>query len=366
MNQIAACADSGKGASLLNIKPMYIYYDGWPAIKNRNSLKQKFMMTSKLKITFAILLLHVTFLCVRAQPVTKHGQLKVTGTKLCDDQGNPVVLRGMSFGWHNFWPRFYNQDVVSWLYKDWNCSVVRAAMGVEPKKGYHEDSAFAIQKIKAVIDGAIKNGIYVIIDWHSHNINLQEAKKFFGQMAGEYGKYPNVIYELFNEPDYESWDEVKTYETEIIKEIRKYDEDNIILAGSPHWDQDIHLVADSPLTGFSNIMYTVHFYAATHKQPLRDRCNYALKKGIPIFISESAGMEASGDGPINEEEWMKWIDWAEQNKISWITWSVADKNETCSVLYPTAASNGSWTEKDLKESGIKTRALLKKFFHCEL
>lgn len=301
------------------------------------------------------------FNSLKAQPVKKYGQLQVKETQLCDAKGNPIVLRGMSFGWHNFWPRFYNQNTVGWLAKDWDCSVVRAAMGVEPKGGYKEDSTGAVQKIIAVVDGAIKAGIYVIIDWHSHNINLQEAKTFFAQMAKEYGKYPNVIYELFNEPDYEKWDEVKNYETEVINVIRKYDSDNIILAGNPHWDQDIQLVADAPLQGFSNIMYTVHFYAATHKRELRDRCDYALKKGIPIFISESAGMEASGDGPINKEEWTKWINWAEQNKISWVTWSVSDKNETCSVLYPTASSDGNWTDKDIKESGMEARALLRKY-----
>src|SRR6478672_12183745 len=295
---------------------------------------------------------------IEAQPVKNYGQLQVKGTQLCDAKGNPVVLRGMSFGWHNFWPRFYNADAVDWLYKDWNCSVVRAAMGIEPKGGYKQDSESAVQKIKAVVDGAIRSGIYVIIDWHSHNINLQEAKAFFASMAKEYGNYPNVIYELFNEPDYESWQEVKDYSEQLIEVIRKYDPDNIILLGDPHWDQDIHLVADSPLTGYSNIMYTVHFYAATHKQDLRDRCDYALKKGVPIFISESAGMEASGNGAINDEEWSKWIDWAERNKISWITWSVSDKDETCSVLYPSADSNGHWADKDLKQSGTKARALL--------
>jgi endoglucanase len=304
-----------------------------------------------------VLLLNVT----NAQPVKNHGQLQVKGTQLCDAKGNPVVLRGMSFGWHNFWPRFYNADAVDWLYKDWNCSVVRAAMGIEPKGGYKQDSESAVQKIKAVVDGAIRSGIYVIIDWHSHNINLQEAKAFFASMAKEYGNYPNVIYELFNEPDYESWQEVKDYSEQLIEVIRKYDPDNIILLGDPHWDQDIHLVADSPLTGYSNIMYTVHFYAATHKQDLRDRCDYALKKGVPIFISESAGMEASGNGAINDEEWSKWIDWAESNKISWITWSVSDKDETCSVLYPSADSNGHWADKDLKQSGTKARALLRKY-----
>jgi endoglucanase len=267
----------------------------------------------------------------------------------------------MSYGWHNFWPRFYNQQSVAWLKNDWHCSVVRAAMGIEPKGGYKEDPKAAVEKIKAVVDGAIAQGIYVIIDWHSHNINLEEAKIFFSEMAKNYGEYPNVIYEIFNEPDYESWDEVKAYSTEVIKVIRKEDPDNIILVGSPHWDQDIHLVADSPLQGLTNIMYTVHFYAATHKVDLRKRCDYALRKGIPIFISESAGMEASGDGAINEEEWLKWIAWAEEQNLSWITWSVSDKNETCSVLLPSAGSEGNWTDKDLKESGQKTRALLIKY-----
>jgi endoglucanase len=310
-----------------------------------------------LLVIFSVIVSRTVF----GQPVKVHGQLQVKGSRLCDEKGSPLVLRGMSFGWHNFWPRFYNPAAVAWLARDWNCSVVRAAMGVEPKGGYKEDPEGSVRKIKAVVDGAIKSGIYVIIDWHSHNINLAEAKTFFDQMAAEYGKYPNVIYELFNEPDQESWEDVKNYATEVIKVIRNQDPDNIILVGNPHWDQDIHLVADAPLIGFNNIMYTVHFYAATHKQELRDRCNYALNKGIPIFISESAGMEATGDGALNELEWQKWIGWAEQNKISWITWSVSDKDETCSVLYPSASSNGNWTDKDIKESGKKARALLKQY-----
>jgi endoglucanase len=310
-----------------------------------------------LLVIFSVIVSRTVF----GQPVKVHGQLQVKGSRLCDEKGSPLVLRGMSFGWHNFWPRFYNPAAVAWLARDWNCSVVRAAMGVEPKGGYKEDPEGSVRKIKAVVDGAMKSGIYVIIDWHSHNINLAEAKTFFDQMAAEYGKYPNVIYELFNEPDQESWEDVKNYATEVIKVIRNQDPDNIILVGNPHWDQDIHLVADAPLIGFNNIMYTVHFYAATHKQELRDRCNYALNKGIPIFISESAGMEATGDGALNELEWQKWIGWAEQNKISWITWSVSDKDETCSVLYPSASSNGNWTDKDIKESGKKARALLKQY-----
>ena len=296
-----------------------------------------------------------------AQPVKENGQLSVKGLQLVNAKGQPVVLRGMSFGWHNWWPRFYNAGAVGWLHRDWKCSVVRAAMGVEADEGYIKKPESSKQKVTAVVDAAIKEGIYVIVDWHSHNINLEEAKGFFREMATTYGSKPNIIYELFNEPDKETWPEVKNYCIEVIKTIRAVDPDNIILVGSPHWDQDVHIAADDPITGFSNLMYTMHFYAGTHKQSLRDRCDYALNKGLPLFISESAGMEASGDGPINYDEWNKWIEWAESKKISWVTWSVSDKNESCSVLLPTASSDGNWKDADLKESGIKTRQLLRKY-----
>jgi len=309
-------------------------------------------------VAFAFILLSLT---LYSQPVKKHGALKVEGTKLVGEDGKPVVLRGMSFGWHNWWPRFYNAGTVKWLHDDWKCNVVRAAMGVEPDQGYIKDPQGSAAKIKAVVDAAIKEGIYVIIDWHSHNINLKEAKTFFASMAAAYGKQPNVIYELFNEPDQESWPEVKAYAEEVIKTIRAIDPDNIILVGSPRWDQDIHLPAADPIKGYDNLMYTVHFYAGTHKQWLRDRTDEAIKKGLPIFISECAGMDASGDGAINYEEWQKWIDWMEARGLSWITWSVSDKDETCSVLKKSALSTGSWKETELKESGIKTREYLRKF-----
>jgi endoglucanase len=312
------------------------------------------------KIYSTVLLIIVAFIGV-AQPVKDNGRLKVSGTQLVNEKGQPLVLRGMSFGWHNWWPRFYNAGTVGWLKKDWGCTVLRAAMGVEPDGGYIKAPDWSKSTIKAVIDAAIKEDLYVIVDWHSHNIRQEEAKRFFTEIATEYGKKPNIIYEIFNEPEQQSWADVKAYSLELIKTIRAIDPDNIILVGSPHWDQDIHLVADDPIKGFNNLMYTLHFYAGTHKQPLRDRAEYALKKKLPIFISESAGMEATGNGPLNEPEWNEWINWAEKNKISWITWSVSDKDETCSVLLPTASSTGNWEQKDLKPSGMKTRELIKKY-----
>ncbi len=312
-----------------------------------------------MKIITTAIILFVAGCCTQAQPVKIHGQLKVVGTQLTDQNNQPVVLNGMSFGWSCFHPRFYTNAATRWLHKDWKCDVVRAAMGIEPEKGYLKDSGFNKRLIRTVVETAIDEGIYVIIDWHSHNLNLNEAKAFFKEMATIYGRNPNIIYEIVNEPDYETWDEVKAYATEIISTIRAIDSNNIILVGSPHWDQDVNLPAEDPITGFSNLMYTLHFYAATHKQNLRDKADDAIKKGLPLFVSESAGMQATGNGAIDYTEWNKWISWMEAKKLSWVTWSVSDKDETCSVLNISASDYGGWKKDDLKESGTKTREILR-------
>lgn len=190
---------------------------------------------------------------------------------------------------------------------------------------------------------------------------MKEAKEYFDKISKKYGKHPNVIYEVFNEPDYETWPEVKAYFEAIIKVIRANDPDNIILVDSPHWDQDVNLPAADPIKGYDNLMYTMHFYAATHKKQLRERTDEAIKSGLPFFVSESAGMEATGNGPMDYKSWQEYIDCIEAKKISWITWSVSDRDETCSMLKKSSKSEGNWKGEDLKESGLKTRKLLIKY-----
>lgn len=317
----------------------------------------------KLVVKF-LLMMPVVFFCFSASAqkgndslsfVEKHGQLKVVGTQLTDVYNQPIVLHGMSFGWSNFHPRFYNPGAVRELVKNWHVKVLRLAMGVEPDGAYLSNPKESEKLIRKTLEACIDEGVYVIIDWHAHHIHTKEAVAFFTRIAKDYAQFPNVIYEVYNEPIDDTWAEVKTYAQTVIAAIRKYDKNNVILVGSPHWDQDIHLVAENPLLDVENVMYTVHFYAATHKQWLRDRANAALKKGVPIFISECAAMEATGDGPIDLEEWNAWVQWMKSKHISWAAWSVSDKNETCSVLNPTASSTGSWSEKDIKKWGQVVR-----------
>lgn len=290
----------------------------------------------------------------------KVSALSVKGLQLVNEKGEPVVLHGVSYGWHQFWPRFYNASSVDYLVNDWGAQVVRASMGVELEGAYIDNPEMGINCVQTVVDAAIENGAYAIIDWHSHGLRTEEAKDFFKKMATRYKGVPNVIYEIFNEPVEDSWADVKAYSIEVIKVIRSIEPDAVILVGSPHWDQDIHIAADDPITGYDNLMYTLHFYANTHKQDLRDRGDYALGKGLPLFVSECASMEASGDGDINVEEWNKWLEWMQKHSISWVVWSVSDKDETCSMLYPSASSEGNWKDEDLKTWGKMVRDELKR------
>jgi endoglucanase len=300
----------------------------------------------------------------RKTPVARYGQLSVEDAQLSSSSGEPVVLRGKAFGWDNWWPQYYNADVVRWLRDDWCVDIVRPAMGIEPDGAYLSNGAASKQRITTVVDAAIDLGVYVIIDWHAHNLHQPEAVAFFTEMAERYGKHPHVLYEIFNEPEKdETWQQVKDYATAVISAIRRHDPDNIVIVGSPEWDQRIDTVAADPLTAQTNVMYSVHFYAGTHGQWLRDRTFSAIRAGIPVIVSESSGAEASGQGKNNYAEWQAWIDFMETNRVSWLNYSVSDKaGETISVLHPGATASGGWTDAELTESGKFVRKLLRT--HC--
>lgn len=299
----------------------------------------------------------------RVSPVARHGQLSVRGAELLDASGQPAMLRGMAFGWDNWWPQYYSADVVSWLRDDWCVDVVRPAMGIEPDGAYLANPAASKQHITTVVDAAIEEGLYVIVDWHAHDLHTDEAVAFFAEMAERYGQTPNVIYEIFNEPEQdESWPEVKEYAKAVIGAIRQHDPDNLVVVGSPEWDQRIDLVAADPLQGETNVLYSVHFYAATHGEWLRARTQAAIDAGIPVIVTESSGAEASGQGANDYEEWQAWIDFMESRQISWLNYSVSDKpGETISVLKPGASGSGGWTDAELTESGQQVRALLRSY-----
>ena len=290
--------------------------------------------------------------------VERHGALHIQGSQMVDENDSPVQLKGMSLFWHNWMGKYYNAGVVETLAKEWGSSVIRAAIGVEPGSAYLEDPSDAIAKMRAVVDAAIANGIYVIVDWHAHDIHTEEAKGFFRQVASEYGEYPNIIYEIFNEPDDESWSDIKAYALEVIEVIRHIDPDNIIVVGTPQWSQEVHRAAADPIQSYQNIAYSLHFYAGTHTEWLRTRARDAIANGIPVFVTEWGASAADGgaNGEIYLDEADEWVDFMNDKRISWCNWSIADKRESSAALRPDAGVGGDWSSADLTPSGAYVRS----------
>ena len=297
-------------------------------------------------------------------PVAINGALKVEGNKILNKNGIAPQLRGISFSW-SLWQgrKYYNPAVVDWLSSDFKVSLIRASMGVQPDHGYLQEPTLQKQLIVNVVDQAIKDGIYVLIDWHDHHSNqhLSQSKDFFAEMAQKYKGVPNVIYEIWNEPEAISWDTVKNYAVQVITEIRKYDPDNLIVVGSPHWDQDVDIVAASPITGFKNIAYSFHFYASdpNHQEKLRGKGDLAIKKGLALMITEWGVGESNGNGKFNRDQVKTWVEWMEANHLSWTNWNITDKQETTALLLPGAPETGNWTAEQLTPAGIYIREKLR-------
>lgn len=289
--------------------------------------------------------------------------LRVEGTALLNSDNDTVVLTGPSFGWHGNWGRFYTPGSVKAIKEKWGANITRAAIGAHTSgdvlKSYEADSAYAVNSAIAVIDAAIDNDMYVICDWHSHDNTKENAKKFFETISKKYGDDPHIIYEIWNEPLQIEWQEVKDYAAEVIPVIRKNAPGSVVIVGTPSWDQEVDKAASDPLKE-KNVVYALHFYAATHKDYLRERAQQAIDSGLPLFISECGSMEATGDGPIDHESWQAWVDLADRNKLSMLMWSISDKVETCSMLTPDSPSDGmQWTDDNLKEWGKLVRETTK-------
>ncbi|HCK32289.1 MAG TPA: endoglucanase, partial [Rhodospirillaceae bacterium] len=279
--------------------------------------------------------------------------------------GQQGSLAGPSLFWsNNNWggEKFYNAGAVASVKQDWNATLIRAAMGVDEGGGYLEDRTGNLNKVRTVVEAAVANDMYVIIDWHSHHAEnfTAQAVEFFQQMATEYGHHNNVIYEIYNEPLQVSWSgTIKPYAEQVIGAIRAIDPDNLIIVGTPTWSQDVDAAANDPITNFSNIAYTLHFYAGTHKQFLRDKAQFALDHGIALFATEWGTVNANGDGGVDFNETNVWMDFLSRNNISHANWALNDKSEGASALTPGANTTGNWPDSQYTTSGSFVRDIVR-------
>lgn len=301
--------------------------------------------------------------------VDYHGNLRVEGSLLVNEQGEPFQMRGLCTHGIQWFPLIKDRtvgDMAQYL----NIDVIRPAMYIEDWwapgdfwNGYmaHPDEMKKWEK--ELVEDAIDAGIYVIIDWHIHNqpLNfLNEAKAFFGEMSTLYGGYPNVIFEIANEPVHDSWSNIKTYAEEVIAEIRLKDPDdidNIVIVGVEDWNQHFSPTIEDPITQFDNIMYALHFYSGTHGFGLRREAQKAIDAGLPLIVSEFGVSDCFGSGGVYLDEADNWMEWINENRLSWINWNFSTKEESSAFFKPTDSEgtpvllSGPWDEDEYSPSG---------------
>ena len=281
------------------------------------------------------------------------------GARLLDGNGNPVQLRGLSTHGLAWFPDYVNEECFRQFREEWNVNVIRLALYTAESGGYCTDGNRENLKtlVRNGVEYATNQDMYVIIDWHilsdnNPNTYLEEAEKFFDEMSGEYKDYDNVIYEICNEPNGgTSWSDIKSYAVPVIETIRANDDDGIILVGTPNWSQGVDQAAADPITGYDNIMYTLHFYAATHTDWLRDNMKSAIADGLPVFVSEYGICDASGNGAIDEYQAEQWIKAMDEYGVSYVAWNISNKNETSAILNSSCNKVSGFSESDLSASG---------------
>jgi endoglucanase len=302
-------------------------------------------------------------------PVARHGQLHVCGTKLCNKSGQPIQLRGMSTHGLQWYRHCINDKSLNALAADWQADVLRVSMYIQ-EGGYATDPPRFTNMVHAIIAEATQRGLYVIVDWHMLDPgdpydNLARAKTFFAEIASRHKNKVNILYEVANEPNGVSWARIKSYHEKIIPVIRSRDANAVILLGTRGWSSlgvsdgtNETEVVNNPVNA-GNVMYTFHFYAASHGAAHFNALSRAANK-IPMFVTEFGMQQFTGDGPNDFVQAQKYLDLMRQKKISWVNWNYSDDERSGAVFEPGTCPNGIFAGTSaLKPAGQWVRARIR-------
>ncbi|MEU4162613.1 cellulase family glycosylhydrolase [Actinoplanes sp. NPDC026670] len=288
-----------------------------------------------------------------ATPLARNGQLRVCGRQLCNQIGKPVQLRGMSTHGLQWYANCVNDSSLNVLAREWGADVLRISMYIQ-EGGYETDPAGFTAKVNDYIQKAYDRGMYAIVDWHmlspgDPNFNLARAKTFFQQVAAKNKDKTNILYEIANEPSEVHWSAIKSYADQIIPVIRAQDPDGVVLVGTEDWSslgasgdgQGVARILANPVNA-TNIMYTFHFYAASHDDYYLNTFRDAISK-LPMFVTEFGTQEATGDGGNNFTRAQQYLDLMAQNKVSWVNWNYSDDMRSGAVFTEGTCAAGAYS-----------------------
>jgi endoglucanase len=298
-------------------------------------------------------------------PLATNGQLHVCGVNLCNQYNRAIQLRGMSSHGIQWFAGCLNGAALDALANDWKADLLRIAMYVQ-EQGYETNPSGFTAQVNNYVDLAEARGMYAIIDFHTltpgdPNFNLDRAKTFFASVAARNAAKKNVIYEIANEPNGVSWAGIKSYAEQVIPVIRAADPDAVVIVGTRGWSSlgvsdgsSEAEIVNNPVNA-TNIMYTFHFYAASHKDNYRTTVARAARL-LPLFVTEFGTVSATGGGATDLASTGAWLDLLDQNKISYANWTYSDANESSAAFKPGTCAAGSYLNAtSLTESGTYLR-----------
>jgi endoglucanase len=294
--------------------------------------------------------------------VSAHGKLKKSGNHLVDAHNVPFELRGI--GTHHMleYQSLYTDASIKTL-KMYGVNCIRLTAYLKtrtysksngyPARGY----LVATDETKEVMDNLIQlcidNDMYCIVDWHVLGGDgdvtdyTTEAVDFFDYFADKWHSYPNIMYEILNEPFENSPAECVPFAQATVAKIRDYDPNAVIICGINVQEYGIaEFKTAFDAAGITDIFYSFHIYIGDVEPSGYESVFNSLDNAIenyPFFMTEWGNSEASGDGTRNDELAAMILDYLHDNCVPHCFWKWTYQNMTTAVLkYKLTDWNNGW------------------------
>ncbi|MEN6524249.1 MAG: glycoside hydrolase family 5 protein, partial [Anaerolineaceae bacterium] len=215
-----------------------------------------------------------------------------------------------------------------------NANVIRVP--VHPEE-WIKDEDYLWRYLAPIVSWAGEMNMYVIIDWHfigniatGAGLQMPDIKpepkeltmEFWQLMASFFQDSPNVIFEIFNEPQSIGALEWQANATEIVQAIRKQGAKQMIIVGGIDYGKDLSWVVENPIKA-ENIAYASHIYPSHSSYSYDDWFGTVAAK-YPVLITEWGFMDEnrkegpsylSGDEESYGKPFLKYLD---DRDIGWV------------------------------------------------